>query len=253
MGSDRKWTASMPLKAYDLAKTGLSEVKIAIALGINHATLVAWKKKHPEFKEALQRARRNRDEASPVESFKDYIYDKLPNYLKETWDAIHAAEQEPNKLATAELMLARAGEPARQQLFIHSLICCNFNQSIACKKIGISFRTLKSWLVKDPHFAEMIVEIDWHKKNFFEAALVQGVQNGEVSLIAMANRTYNADRGYGTKVDVQHTGGIEHTHKVVAVDDLNLPLDVRKQMLKSLRENSGPRLTEILDAQTMED
>ena len=51
----------------------------------------------------------------------------------------------------------------------------------------------------------------------------------------MANKTFNKSRGYTEKVDIGISGNINHQHNIVHIDNLNLPIETRKQILDELR------------------
>lgn len=258
MKSDKKrlgkkfvWRDEFYVKAYELAKTGMSDDHLAKALGVTVVTLNKWKRIRPAFKDAIDKA--NREVAkSGVSSFLDYVYDRLTPELQVLWDEINACDEEDNGTLRMEALLSRAGTRARQHLFIHALIARNFNASRACRAVNISVGTLNTWM-QDPQFSQMIDEIHFHKKNFFEGALIGLVKARDPSAIIFANRTFNRDRGYGDKTTIEHTGQVNHAHAVINVDELDLPLEQRKEILLKLRAKQEavvaavPALGMILD------
>ncbi len=230
------WKDELYLKIHDLAKTGMSETKIAAALGVTTTTFLKWKKQKSAIRESLKlgRATNGDDEQ---ETFRDYVYKRLPVELQELWNDIMAMESLPNGLARIEKMLANAGLRARQHLFVHALTAFNFNASRACRKLNVSRKTFEFWCYNDPQFHELIDEINWHKGNYFEDALVAAVTRGDTAAVVFANRTFNRDRGYSEKHEIVHKGGIDINVKQgpVRVADLNLPLAVRQQLLGAMK------------------
>lgn len=52
-GRKGAYDADVPKRVFELAKLGLTERKIAMAIGVSHATIDNWKNKHPELLDAL--------------------------------------------------------------------------------------------------------------------------------------------------------------------------------------------------------
>jgi hypothetical protein len=106
--------------------------------------------------------------------------------------------------------------------------------------VNVSKRTIDGWLRSDPEFPELMAEVEFHKKNFFESGLVGQVEEGNVQSIIFANRTYNRDRGYGEVRGVEHSGTVNHLHAhahlVLDPEQLGLDLDTTIKVLKALEE-----------------
>ena len=231
-----RWKETNYVKAYRLAKSGLSDAKIGKALGVAASTFQVWCAKRSALKKAVQDGR-GVGEGSP-ETFIEYVYERLPVHLKDLLKEIQACAKEKNGIVRIEALLAKAGKRARQHLFLHALVSSNFCISIACSKILIPRATFQNWVDDDYEFAELMDEIHWHKKNFFEGALFGLVKAGDSPATIFANRTFNRDRGYNEKFEVEHTGEVNHKHSV-SVDDLDLPLETRKLLLKAVREKKN--------------
>src|SRR5690606_14891883 len=90
-----------------------------------------------------------------------------------------------------------------QQLFCHALLHTAYDISKACHMVGISFNTLNKWR-NDLEFLQMLEEVQFHKKNFFENALIGLVGESHPGAVIFANRTLNADRGYSDKLELTH-------------------------------------------------
>lgn len=234
--AETKWDDSYYARAYALARDGLSDEKLASCLGVTAATLLRWRRKHPALQKALDDGRKL---AQPG-AFVDYVYKRLPENLQGLWDRLVSARKDRsgNALARAERLLERAGLRARQSLFVHALVCRNFNQSEACSAVNVSRQTLRNWLKNDPDFAALIDEVRWHKANFFEGAFCALVAERNPAVVIHAARTYNAKRGYGQTLKVEHGGTVAHAHSV-RVDDLGLPIEVRRQLLEALQNRKA--------------
>jgi hypothetical protein len=216
------YTDNLAVDVYILARTGLSDLAISKAIGTQPATFKIWASKYPAIAYALQRAR-----VQSNETFQDYVYGQLPENLRDLWDRIEMWSDSDNALERIESILGKETIRVRQSLFIHAMVSANFNQSEACKKVGISYGVVQQWLRNDPSFPALLDEIEHHKKNFFEASLVQLVKEGNTLATVFVNRTKNADRGYSEKIR------IEHAHSVL---NTTIPLDKLKLSTECLLE-----------------
>lgn len=230
------WKDEFLIRVYNLARTGLKESKIAKALGISMTSFNIWEVKKPAFKTALDMGRKeykNRDKK--VYSFKDYVYDRLPDNLQKIWlaiDKIDTAKKGVNKI---EAILARRGKNIRQHLFIYAWTASNFSVSQAMRKVNIGRAAFDDWK-QDPEFAALVDEINWHKKNFFEDHLTKLVVSGDTSATIFVNKTLNKDRGYNEKIDVDMNLSGELNQNIKSIDLMKLPLEARKEVLKSMRK-----------------
>jgi len=229
------WKPEFAIDAYELAREGLSDEKIAAALGVSPATIQLWKRKRPGFRYALKQARKGASKCVHTEDFREYVYNRLPPRLQALWDLLQECEEEPNAVQRIEALLANEGKNTRQHLFLYALSHYNFSQSAARRALNLSRDIVRYWTKFDPDFAALIDELHQAKKDFFESALVGLVARGDSPATIFANKTLNRDRGYGEKIEHEHTGAVQHNLSVVAVDDLQLPLEVRKQILDALR------------------
>jgi len=236
----KKWNEDFILEAYDLARSGMCEKEIATVLGIKLGTLNQWKRNKKQFKKALVkgRVRRHGKHRTPTQEFHHYVFQRLDDRLKETWEKIQAVEDEENGVLRLERILENEGEQARQHLFLYALTACNFNPSEALRKIGMARKELEKWTRDDPDFAALVEEIHWHKKNFFEGGLVRLCREGVPSAIIFANKCFNKDRGYTDKIDISidHQSG-EKLITNTPVDQLELPVDTRKELLVAMRRH----------------
>lgn len=244
---------SMPIKAYELAKSGMFGPDIRKACGVrDRHTWIKWKKLHPELRAAIKRGREY-IENQGGESFKDYVYNRLSPKLQRIWDRLKQYSREQNPILKMELLLDQYGMKTRQQLFLHALTTSSFNLSAACRKVNVSMRLFNTWVRDDPNFAELVKEIDIHKGNFFEEALFKLVRKGDAPAIIFANKTFNKGRGYNEKIETSTTVNGQITHNVLNIDELQLPLEVRRQLLKAIREQAKPKALEHETSKDIQD
>lgn len=239
-----KWDDRNYLKAYELALSGMNDTKIAEVLGVSYSTFKYWKDTKPAFKEALEKAKSIKN-IDPNQAIKDHIFGKLCPELRDVWNKICNYENMPRGCTRLEALLKGYGKTARQHLFLYALVNANYNLSEACKKVNIPKHTFKVWKETDPDFAELVDEIEWHKGNLYESALVDLVKQGDTSATIFANKTFNKQRGYGEKLEIKSDSTVthHHLHVHVKIDDLKLPIETRKQILLALRESKQPNNT----------
>lgn len=228
-----KWEPLHVVRGYKLAKAGLSRAKIAEALGVDYRALQRWcQESHPEMEEAIQMGRDESGGDAPT--FKEYVYKNLSPELRPLWEELEKIETEGNPLEKLDRLFENSGKVARQHLFVHALVCSNFNPSEACRRVGIAKQVVDEW-IKDPHFAALINEVHYHKKNFCEAALFDLMRGGDSAATIFANKTLNRDRGYAdrTTIDVNVSGQI--AVNVIDVAQLGLPVEVMRVVLDAIR------------------
>lgn len=241
----------MYVAAYNYARAGNPDKRIAALLGISQVTLARWKTQRPALAQAIADGRAGRCAVvTAAPTFKDYVYGRLPEDLQALWDEIDALDEAESGIAAVERILAGMGKRQRQSLFLHALVACNFNPSDAMRKLCLTRKDLENWS-HEAGFAELVKEIHWHKKNFFEAALVRAVERGDPAAVVFVNKTYNRDRGYNEKFEITVDGN-ETTQvgkaAAISLDSLELPLEVRKAALAALRQRQAAAAPVTLDA-----
>jgi hypothetical protein len=228
-----EWKDTNYVKAYELAKSGLSERQVARSLGVSLSGFQVWKRNKPALQDALKRAKAGGGEK--VVSFREYVFKHLPPHLQELWNKINACDGLDNAFLRVEALLSDAGKNARQHIFLYALTASNFNLSEACRKSNVNKKTYENWIRYDPDFADLVQEIHWHKKNFFENKLIELADEGDVHATVFANRTFNADLGYGDKMKHEVSGQINVSVNVVPVQELDLDIETRREVLAALR------------------
>ena len=239
-------TPDMYVTAYELARNGKVQVDIAKAFGVHQRTLRSWLKYDPELKAAIARGRKahTADKRVLVEqskistTFKDYLYSNLSPKLRDMWEKIQEAQELSNGRERVEVMLKSKGRRLKQNLLLYALSQTMFNVTRSLNMLCIPKKTFDNWCKNDPEFADLISEIHWHKKNFIENALLTRVAAGDTTAIIFAAKSQCADRGYGDKIQVEHTGSIDHRFSV-NVADLDLDLDTRKKLLQAARKQKA--------------
>lgn len=253
----RKFEPALIFKVYDLAKAGVSQTKIASACGVSLNTLDAWTQKYPEVAEALRRGYAAREQGSGVATFKEYVHRNIPSYLRPIWDEVVTVFEDADAGAHARLMalMENQGKRARQNLFVHAWVHADFDASEACRVMGVSKRTLDSWLASDPDFAELVDEVEWHKDNFYEGAFVRLVKAGDSAAVLHAVKSRLRHKGYDTKTVIEHQGSVghDHVHVVTAAQLDGLSEQDLERILGGIRSKQLPEHVEDAEVITNEE
>lgn len=215
---------------YDACIREKSPIAVAKILDISKTTLVAWVKKFPVLRTARAIADNKRETAY---TFSDYIHKHLSEEAQSIWDDIKFWDDADNATSKVRAILEGKTKRIRQELFIHALVDRGFDLSKACHLIGVSRLTLEQWKNRDFEFLQLLEELEWHKCNFFESALVDLVADGNPAAVLFVNRTKNASRGYNEKLLIEHGGSIGVTFNI---EELNLSIECRKELLGAIRE-----------------
>lgn len=239
VGRQPKWKNSWYIRVYELAKAGHNNAQISKILGYSSQE---YFRREIQRNKALRVTLKKAREDSPGNAvFRDYVYGRLPKRLKVKWDDLQKCEEEQNPIELIEALLSDCGRRTKQHLFLYALVHYNFNLTKALQSLNLVRRTFDLWVTQDPDFSDLIQEIHLAKKDFYEAALVKLVDNGETAAIIFANKTMNADRGYGAKkeVNIKHEGKVthDHTHTSIPIRELRLPLQERKKLLEAYRKS----------------
>ena len=200
--------------------------KVVKRMGTHMTAFEDKLKRSPE----LQLARKMADEQrGNRESMAEYIVGHLSPRARAVWDELQFWD-ESTHTEKVDAVLADCPKRIRQELFVHCLIRSSFDLSEACRMIRINMETLQCWR-EDKNFEHALEEVQWHKKNFFEHALMDLVRWRNPMAVMFVNRTINSDRGYVEKLKLEHTlpdAGFQ-------IDDLDLDLDTRRKVLEAVR------------------
>lgn len=220
---------------FDYCRCGMSMQEIGRRLGVSSLALIKWKRTRPLVKMAIERGREIYGANDQTKTFTDYVYKQLPDHLQKLWREIQAVEASRVGRTRVMALLDDVGKRNRQHLFMYAYCRRNFNASRACHALGISYKMLGTWK-EEPEFAELLDELHWHKKNFFEDSLIRSVRKGETAAVIFANKTLNRDRGYQDKTQIEVSGTIEHKHgHIVSIESLGLDLATQRLLLERLR------------------
>lgn len=66
----------------------------------------------------------------------------------------------------------------------------------ACKSVGIDRGTHYDWLAQDPKYAKAASEVGEISKDFVESKMLEGIKNGNATLMIFYAKTKMKDRGY---------------------------------------------------------
>jgi hypothetical protein len=211
--------------------------KVAVTLGVARHTLDNRLLRFSELRIAKERAEARR---ASTESLKEYVFGHLSKDAKAVWEEVQFWKDSDTANEKARAILDGKSKRLRQELFVHALATNNFDVSYACRTTGVTRNCLEHWK-EDPNFMALVEEIQWHKKNFFEKALLDLVQSGHPNAVIFANRTINRDRGYCEKIEIEHGGSIDLGW---SIDQLELPLETRKQILEAIRLKEAKQVKE---------
>jgi hypothetical protein len=198
--------------------------RVSRAFGEHHSALQQRLKTHPELVLAKTIADEYQKEAGTLA---DFVFHRLSKEAQATWKQL----QFTTTGEMVEQLFRKSGLKIRQSLFVYALVASAFDLSKACAQIGISRDTLELWRRDDLSFQKVVMEINWHKKNFFESRLIELVEDRHPGAIVFVNKTLNADRGYGEKLTLEHTGMAQD----FSIDDLDLDLETKKKVLEAIR------------------
>lgn len=240
------FSLAMCFRVYDYAKMGMRLPSIATACKVNLKTMRKWKRVHPELKVAYSLGR-SASKRKAGDAYHKFVFQRLSKPMQKVWKRVTRYQRLHDRRERVELIFAKRGEAVRKHLFIHAVTVTNFNITKACKLLNVNKSMYDGWIASDPEFIKLLDELKFHQKNFYESKLLEACDNNEASAITFANRTFNADRGYGNKLEVNHTGTVTH-HNVIDLDTLKLPLEI----LRAVNDAINLQATEKLEQEAKE-
>lgn len=228
------WNEDLIWKAFEAAQKTRNDNDLAEALGITTYQLAQWKTAHAAFANAIEAGRAPHNaKIGAGNRLAAYLTQNLDPALRTLWDEIRATEDADARQRM--LMEVSGGDVTKQRLLVYAMSATNFNIMRCCNLLGISKRQIDHWVRNDPDFPALLEEIEWSKKNFIESALMEKVARGSEKAIIAANQSINSDRGYGNQLKV--SGQINHVVGVIDLDRLEMPLELRVQLLDTIRES----------------
>jgi hypothetical protein len=249
------WRDRFYVLAYELAGEGLRDTQIAEVLKVSYPSYCRWKERNKIFRWALKRGRKKLG-GDNRGTLRNFIYGRLDKDLRQLWDKIDKWKNHPNAIQRIQGLFENKGESARKSLFLHALCDTHWNVSEACKRMCVPYNQVKGWVAKDFQFADLLNQVQFHRKEFCQGALMKLVKAGEPSAILFVNRTLNKDLGYSDALVVKHEGEIKHTATMeIKLDEKLLDLltkSARKELFHALEvlnkeeiakaEGGGPQL-----------
>lgn len=239
------WTPKHAVDIYRYALAGSTYEEIAKKINCPLSTFKGgWMLDNPECRYAVEQGYADRKSAQE-NTFKAYLEERLSPTLRKLWDEIEYWADNQDGVGKIEELLAPHGGRARQQLWLHAMLETNFDTTKSCKMLNISFQMLNRWKNDDPDFPALLDEMLWHKKNYFENALMGLTAMRSERAIIHANKTLNKDRGYGDKLEMTVNGTITHNHVVIPLDKLTLKLETLldlEQAMSVLPDAERPKL-----------
>jgi hypothetical protein len=116
----------------------------------------------------------------------------------------------------------------KKALFLHALYDTGYDISAALRMTHIPRYVMQSWMA-DPKFVSIVEELRNSRQDEVEGALMQLVREGDRGAVIFASKTINRGRGYGDKVQVEHSRGIQ-----LGLEDLDLPIEVLEQIEQAI-------------------
>lgn len=229
----RKWKEEYAIDAYKPAYEGADDITIARTLNITHNTCRAWLRHQLLFKYAVEKARRDRVEDKKADTFEEFVINKLSPENKALWDRINLLAETENGGNKVAAILKNKGKAIHQLMWMQAMLANGLNASEACRITGVGYYTVKNSWEKDEYFRNLLDEIKFHRKEFYESHLMNLVKYRDPSATIFANRTLNRDRGYGDQIDVVHSGNVSMS--TINVDELDLTLECKKELLTAMR------------------
>lgn len=201
---------------------------VAAAMGMRETQLSLLLKKHPELDQARDMAEMNRNKSA----LKNYVLNTLSEDARLIWDKIANL----SSLEAIEGILKNRPTKVRQQLFCHAILHTGYDISKACAMVGVNRNMIEKWK-QDLEFLQMLEEVQFHKKNFFEKALIGLVSDGYPGAVIYANRTINRDRGYDEKITVESNIPIGRVDWDIG--DLDLDVVTMKKVLAAIEKKKA--------------
>lgn len=209
-----------------------THTQVAAAIGIStqsHTRRIRRWEELPEMQQARKLAIERRGWRS--QTLGDYVFQRLSPEAKVTWERLRFWSEHEDADVQIKKILSGTCKKLRQEIYIHALVSSNFDPSAALRMTGLSRTAVQTWQDEDLEFRQLVEEIHWHKKNFFERALLDLVEVRNPAATIFVNKTVNADRGYTERLQVDHTFSQDFTF-----EDLDLDVETRRKVLEAVRK-----------------
>lgn len=251
------------VRVYQLAREGIPLKEIAFDAGVSLPVF----KKRKNIDEALDDAyTQGHDEyrnPKVTNSLKEFILNRLSDKGRSIWTDITKYEftkDEELKISLFDSynkaldVLYNSSDDVKKELYLNYFCTFNYNGSRARQICGITNDKFKEWMF-DENFVMLLEEMHTHKKDFVDDHFYKLIREGSESATLYAQKTLNADRGFGEKASrIEISGSIVHSHKmVVDLSELDLDLDTMKKIQAAMEKKnprnaiSGPLVKAIAD------
>lgn len=230
--SKTKWDDNWYVKVYQLAKGGMSNQDIATTLGVSGDQFKKWKDANLALQAALKEARQ------PVTVGDRWIFGRLSPRAQECWRRVLKAETLTNATRKIEFWFGKYGDGIRKELFLHVMAASHFNTTKACRRVNIPHSQFKRWCAEDFEFANLLVEMQEHRSNFYDEKFNQLVDEKEPSVVIHAQKTFNREKGFGDKLKIEHSGEVKNTG-VLEIGEKLLDLlsrSARKELMQAMEQ-----------------
>lgn len=114
--------------------------------------------------------------------------------------------------------------------------------TVAAKRVGCSYNTLKSYINKYKTLQSALHEINENRLDFTESKLLKKIDNDDLTAIIFYLKCKGKSRGYVEKSEVEHSGAISVTEFLNALPPATAR-DARKLLAEELiRRRAGKKV-----------
>lgn len=248
-----KWQPEWYVRVYEMARDGMSPDQVKRALGVSDH---AWRKRwhsDPALRDAVHKGRARKKSVRDGDGMPEYVYRHLSPELLPAWkelERVFDVEDHPEAFVAA--VLTPYGAKARKALYLHALVCSNFNGSQAGRKTGVSREALRKWCAEDPAFARLVTrEVSAIKADMVEGAVWKLIDRGDTAATLWAAKCLLKERGYRSSKDEDRSRLTESLQVKVELDKLSV--DELRVLLASMPRQLPPREVngEVVDSETV--
>lgn len=250
------WKPEWYVRVYEMARDGMSVRAVKEVLGVSDR---AWKKRwrsDPALRDAAKRGRECRRGGDGA-FMTGYVFKHLSPELHKAYrelDRVFEVEDHPERFV--EAILTPFGDRARKALYIHALVCSNFDGSRAGRKCGVSRDQIRRWCSRDREFARMVEsEVREIKCDFVEGNVFRLVERGDTAATLWAAKCLLKSRGYSSQKDDDRARLTESVQVKLELEKLTA--EELRAALSAMRQHSTPVLPpktvegEVIDAETV--
>lgn len=281
-----QWNDGIIITAYELAKAGNSNPKIASALGLQNTTKInKLMLKYPALKTAVDKGRElyykknGQNRTTSMVTFSDFVFNQLPPKLQTYWDKLNRVNEDkiyvcqncskehqikPSKckscgydlftkrasITKIESLLESGGENVRKWLFLYAWACeFTFKLSKALQKVNISRSTFERWKDEDKEFKAMVDTVLEYKVDFIEEAAMDLVVMREPSIVKAMLQMLGRKRGYVLDEKTFNINNFEMMNNFIAIEQMGLPIEMEKMILERVRQQNTKQISStVLDS-----